>query len=155
MTDQIFDGLDVAREIESTQAQRLGETVLLWEGDRLDGFAVCHSGAGTEAGVEACYVKFGVARPGPNAEGRFGRLLEACGTLARQRGLTRVDAGVNLARHPAYRLIARTGSGLRFWAWRCTAQTSRATAMLMPSSSTIGASRRQDPGGALARVLIP
>ena len=29
-----------------------------------DGFAVCHCGAGTEAGAGRCYVKFGAARPG-------------------------------------------------------------------------------------------
>jgi hypothetical protein len=30
--------------------------------------AVCHLGAGTEAGSRGCYVKFGLARPGPGAD---------------------------------------------------------------------------------------
>ncbi len=41
--------------------------MLIWDGSRLTGFAVCHAGAGTEAGGGKCYIKFGVVRGGPNA----------------------------------------------------------------------------------------
>src|SRR5262249_44695297 len=50
LTDSIHSGLDVSGEIEAVDRQRLGETVLLWDGDRLDGFAVCFCGEGTEGG---------------------------------------------------------------------------------------------------------
>jgi len=59
----IYPGLHVRREIEAVEAQRLGETLLLRQGSQLTGFAVCHIGAGTEAGSANCYVKFGAARP--------------------------------------------------------------------------------------------
>ena len=35
----------------------------------LDAFAVCHTGAGSEAGTGTCFVKFGAALPGPGADG--------------------------------------------------------------------------------------
>ena len=109
LTDAIYDGLDLAGEIRSVQAQGLGETVLLDGGGRLDGFAVCHCGPGTEAGSGTCYVKFGAARPGPGAAEAFERLLEACEALAAFRGLSRIVAGVNTARGDAYRRMLARG----------------------------------------------
>ncbi|GAA0552507.1 hypothetical protein GCM10009533_58400 [Saccharopolyspora spinosporotrichia] len=52
-------------------------------------------------------------RPGPEAPELFGRLLDACEDLAGERGLERMVAGVNAARHDACRrLLAR---GYRMW----------------------------------------
>ena len=48
-------------EIQSVKDQNLGETVLLWGGDSLDAFAICHCGEGTEAGQKTCYVKCAVS----------------------------------------------------------------------------------------------
>ena len=58
------------------QAQGLGETVLLHDGQDLVGFAVCHCGPGTEAGNQKCYVKFAAVKPGAVAEARFDQLLD-------------------------------------------------------------------------------
>ena len=108
LTGAIYDGLDLSAEVQVVQAQGLGETGLLDGGGRLDGFAVCHCGPGTEAGSGTCYVKFGAARPGPGAGEAFERLLDACEALAASRGLGRLVAGVNTARWDAYRrLLAR------------------------------------------------
>jgi predicted N-acetyltransferase YhbS len=112
VTDSIFEGLDLGHEIAATHAQELGDTVLLEEGAGLSGFAVCHCGAG-EAGSGTCFIKFGTVRSGPEAAERFERLLDACEALAAGRGLGRIVAGVNAARHDAYRrLLAR---GYRTW----------------------------------------
>ena len=106
--DAIFPGLDPTPEIRAVAAQGLGDTVLLRDGDRLAGLAVCHCGPGTEAGEGACYVKFGAARPGPGAADAFERLLDACEALGAERGLATLEAGLNTARHEAYRaMIAR------------------------------------------------
>src|SRR6266704_150823 len=86
LTDAVYPGLDVSREIDSVRAQRLGDTVLVDDGAGLQGVAVCHVGAGTEAGSGACYVKFGAVRPGPAAERLFGLLIDACHGLAAARG---------------------------------------------------------------------
>ena len=42
--------------------ERLGDTVLIDDGAGLHGVAICHAGAGTEAGAGACYVKFDAVR---------------------------------------------------------------------------------------------
>ncbi len=107
LTDAIFEGLDLGSEIRAADSLALGDTVLLREDAQLVGFAVCHLGAG-EAGSGVCYVKFAAARPGSGVGERFERLLDACEALARTRGLERIVAGVNTARHDAYRrLLAR------------------------------------------------
>jgi GNAT superfamily N-acetyltransferase len=108
VTDAIFEGLDLEHEIRMADEQSLGDTVVL-DGDAgLDGFAVCHLGAG-EAGSGTCYVKFAAVRPGPGAGERFDRLLGACEAHARGRGLERLLAGVNLARHDAYQTLLDGG----------------------------------------------
>jgi GNAT superfamily N-acetyltransferase len=105
LTDKIYAGLDVSGEINAVATQKLGDTVLLWDDAGLVGLAVCHCGADTEAGSGTCYVKFGAARPGPTAEQDFDRLLRACEEMASTGGLSRLVAGVNAARHEAYRLM--------------------------------------------------
>ena len=108
LTDSIYEGLDVTSEIRAVENQSLGETVLLWGADSLDAFAICHCGEATEAGRDTCYIKFATARLGPHAERMFERLLDGCETLAAERGLRRMEAGVNLNRSQAYRqLLAR------------------------------------------------
>jgi hypothetical protein len=64
VTETLYDGLDVSREIRSVATQGLGDTVLLYEGETLVGLAICHCGPGTEAGTAKCYVKFGAVKPG-------------------------------------------------------------------------------------------
>jgi hypothetical protein len=67
LTATAYEGLDLAREIRAVENQNLGQVVLLDDASGLAGMAVCHLGAGTEAGGRGCYVKFGLARPGPGA----------------------------------------------------------------------------------------
>ena len=108
LTGEILEGLDLEREIVAVQAQSLGDTVLLWDGSRLAGFAVCHCGPGSEGGSDVCYIKFGAARPGPEAGQSFERLLQACETFAAGRGLNSLTVGINAGRDDAYRrMIAR------------------------------------------------
>ncbi len=109
VTDAVLDGLDVTAEIQSVEAQCLGDTVLLWDGSRLAGFAVCHCGADSEAGSGTCYVKFGVVLPGPRAAEYFARLLNACEALATAEQAGTIVAGVNMARHDAYRRMLAAG----------------------------------------------
>ncbi len=108
LTDAVYEGLDVGREIRAVATQNLGDTGLLWDDARLEGLAVCHCGPGTEAGSGTCYVKFGAVRPSPTAERNFDRLLDACEEMAAENGLSRLAAGVNMARHEAYgRMLER------------------------------------------------
>lgn len=108
LTDSIFPGLDAAVEIRSVAAQNIGETVCI-AGDRLDAYAICHYGPGSEAAPGACYIKFAAARPGAGIEQRFDRLLNACEAMAATRGLERLDAGVAMERSAAYRHLLDRG----------------------------------------------
>jgi GNAT superfamily N-acetyltransferase len=105
LTEEIFPGLDLQREIIAIGNQALGETVLLPDG----GFAACHIGKGSEAGSGVTYVKFGAARPGRDAPVLFDRLLAACEALAAERGCSKLVAGVSTSRHAAYRRMAERG----------------------------------------------
>ncbi|HEX5431598.1 MAG TPA: GNAT family N-acetyltransferase [Bryobacteraceae bacterium] len=107
LTDSIYSGLDVSSEIRAVLDQKLGDIVLNYSG-RLDAFAICHVGAGSEGGSGRCYVKFGAARGGPGAGQRFDKLLDACESFAALHGAL-IEAGVNLAREDAYRRMRARG----------------------------------------------
>ncbi len=109
LSDSLYPGLNVEREIRAVDNQHLGDTLLTWGGGELTGFAVCHVGPRTEAGSGKCYIKFGAVRSGPHAAGEFRRLLDACREFARLRGAATVVAGVNLARLNAYREMLQAG----------------------------------------------
>jgi len=107
VTATLYDGLDLGSEIAAVAEQALGDTVLLGGGAR--GFAVCHVGAGSEAGSGTCYVKFGAVPVGPRAAEDFGALVDACESFAAAAGARRVVAGMSLARERAHRLLAARG----------------------------------------------
>ncbi|MBD2080733.1 GNAT family N-acetyltransferase [Leptolyngbya sp. FACHB-17] len=108
LTDAIYSGLDLSREIEAVHTQNLGDTVLLWDETGLTGFAICHCGAGSEAGRDVCYVKFGAVRPGAKAGEQFEHLLTLCEVYGATQKMLRLMAGVNTSHEAAYsRMIAR------------------------------------------------
>lgn len=109
VTDAVYAGLDLRREIAAVEAYRLGDSIVVWDDEALVGLAVCHHGAGTEGGSTSCYVKFAAARPGARAADHFAWLLDACQAHASARGLLRIVAGVNLGRHEAYRRLLEHG----------------------------------------------
>ena len=101
LAGNICPGMDLTGEIRAVDDHQLGDTVLLADG----GFAICHCGAGTEAGEGNVFVKFGAAG---SAEA-FGSLLVACEAFAASREASRLHAGVNLARENAARLMRKRG----------------------------------------------
>jgi hypothetical protein len=106
LTGKVLEGLDVGVDIRAVAEQKLGETVLLWESGELTGLAVCHCGAGTEAGSGICYIKIAVVYPG---DAEFRRLLTACEELAARRGLKKLSGGVNTARQEAWAAMLDNG----------------------------------------------
>ncbi len=109
VTDANFEGLDVQREIRAVSEQRLGDTVLVWDGSKLAAFAVCHCGAGSEAGSGVCYIKFAAVRPGAGAAVNFQRLLDKVATFAAASRAQKITAGVNLARREAFQALLNAG----------------------------------------------
>ncbi|MBL6653413.1 MAG: GNAT family N-acetyltransferase [Reyranella sp.] len=110
LTEQLYPGLDLGGEIRTVFARKLGDALLLIEGDsRVAGFAVCHFGFGTEAGEGNLFVKFGAVMPDQGAERRFAALLDACIAFGAAVGMANVVAGVNTAREAAYRAMRQRG----------------------------------------------
>ncbi len=109
LTSEIYEGLDLEREIRAVDNQKLGDTVLLKDGTALVGFAVCHAGPGSEAGSAKCYIKFGAVRSGADAARTFRLLLNSCREFAQLRGMKTLVAGMNLARLDAYRQMLQAG----------------------------------------------
>src|SRR3954469_5276544 len=97
--DHCKGGGSISREIHAVTAQRLGDTGLLRREGSVAGFAVCHIGAGTEAGSDSLYVKFATVRPG--ARQHFERLLDGCEGMAASVGARRIRAGANAGRRLA------------------------------------------------------
>ena len=109
VAETIYPGLDLTGEIRATQAQGLGDTVLVEGAGGLAGFAVCQYGPRSEAGADLCFVKFGAVRGGASADRDYARLIDACEALTVEVGMTKVLAGANMARHEAYRYLVDRG----------------------------------------------
>jgi GNAT superfamily N-acetyltransferase len=112
LTNGIYEGLDLKHEILAVSNQGLGDTVLLYNNinnNRLVGVAICHCGAGSEAGSDTCYIKFGTVGSGNDAQVNFKNLLNATGELAKDRSVSRIVAGVNTERGEAYRQMLAYG----------------------------------------------
>ena len=107
LTDASLAGLDLRREIGAIAIQRLGETILLEGAEGLAGLALCHIGAGTEAGESVLFVKFATVRRGAASD--FEQLLDAIEALAAERGVSRIAAGINTGRRDAYRRMLARG----------------------------------------------
>jgi len=93
LTEEIFLGLDVQREILASATRGLRDgSPSRWRICRVS------LGKGSEAGSGVTYVKFGaVVRS--RSPVLFDRLLAACEALRQKRGCSQLVAGVNTARH--------------------------------------------------------
>lgn len=109
LTDLILEGLDLKKEINSVENQKLGETIVLKEDGAIEAMAISHIGPNTEAGSGTCYIKFGAVRPGSNSTKIFNSLLHACEQYAHLQRAVRLVAGVNTGRHSAYRRMIELG----------------------------------------------
>jgi GNAT superfamily N-acetyltransferase len=105
LTDAVYPGLDLTREVESVQDQGLGAVVAVGE----EAVAICHVGPGSEAGSGHCYVKFGAARPGPDADRQFRLLLAACERVAASNGAATLVAGVSAGCDRAWAAMRESG----------------------------------------------
>lgn len=109
LTGSILEGLDLKKEINSVENQKLGETIVLKEDGAIKAMAICHVGPNTEAGSGTCYIKFGAVKPGSNSAKTFDSLLNACEQYARLQNAVRLVGGVNTGRHNAYRRMIELG----------------------------------------------
>jgi GNAT superfamily N-acetyltransferase len=120
LTNSVYEGLNLETEIRSVRKQKLGDTIMLWRQEdqndnhdvnssKLVSMAVCHYGAGSEAGSNTCYIKFCAVKPGRNADRDFEELLVACESFAVERDMKRLTAGTNIGRYGAYTKMLSKG----------------------------------------------
>ena len=134
LTDRIDKGLDLTEEIHSLLKQGIGEVILIYTRNTLDGFAIACTGPGSEGGAELCYVKFAAVRAGAGADHRFDHLLDRCEGFARSRGVA-LEFGVSFACEAAYRRIR--ARGLRPFTHGVAMQRPSAPGFLRPDAYTI------------------
>jgi GNAT superfamily N-acetyltransferase len=109
LTDTLYPGMDLRDEIAAVVAHPTADAIILAEGSRIAGFAICHCGKASEADSATVYVKFAAVRSGVAAARDFKRLLDAANDFANRQGATRLDAGVNMGCMEAYRLMLAAG----------------------------------------------
>jgi GNAT superfamily N-acetyltransferase len=115
ITTSLYAGLDLTIEIDAVERLGLGEVILARRDGTISGFAICHCGAGTEAGSGACSVKFGAVRPGESATDDFDELLNACEALTLAEGHQTLSTAMNLAREHACRIMFARGYRVAFY----------------------------------------
>jgi N-acetylglutamate synthase-like GNAT family acetyltransferase len=108
LANRVDKGLDLTEEIRSLLKQRIGEVILTYTRNTLDGFAIACHGPGSEGGSQLCYVKFAAVRGEAGAGERFTSLLDAIDIYARAHGVP-IEAGVNFACEDAYRRMRAHG----------------------------------------------
>lgn len=109
ITETVYPGMDLTREIDSLRWQGFGDTLILDRDGDVAGFAICHHGPQSEAGSGQLMVKFGAVRQGVNAAGYFRDLLIAVESLAASRDVPRLVCGANVGRFAAYRIMLDAG----------------------------------------------
>jgi GNAT superfamily N-acetyltransferase len=109
ITESLFPGLDLTREIDALLTQHAGDVVFVEEGGRLMAFALAHYGPGSEAEAHELYVKFGAVRSVPGNVRWLEHLLQALEDLATRKGIRHLVAGVSTERRAAYGVLLNAG----------------------------------------------
>jgi GNAT superfamily N-acetyltransferase len=113
ISERHYPGLDYGKELRSVLELQLGDTLLLAVGERMYGFAICHTAPASESGGTACYVKALLIDPAIDDVETLLALVEACEGYARQAGIETVRIGVNLACWEGYLALAERGYEMR------------------------------------------
>jgi predicted N-acetyltransferase YhbS len=109
ITNGIYRGLDLGKEIEIVDGLALGDTFLLESGRELVGFAVVHTPGVSEAPLGSLYVKYlAIDRALRKAE-HFDHFLSALEHVAREMGLGRLIVPVYSAYFAAYQTLVERG----------------------------------------------
>jgi hypothetical protein len=117
LTNAVLPGYDFTRELKLTEELALGDTVMLFDGDKLVAFALCHSVPLVEGRVrEELRVLKLVARNDDD----FDKLLTALSDHARRSGTRRVALRMQGQYAGAYRRLMQRGARVRWSDLRMT-----------------------------------
>lgn len=111
LVQQLLPGYDYTREITLTTDLSVGDTVLLYDDDRLVGFALAHAAPLVEGRVRE---ELRVLKLVVDDESRLEDMLRAVSDLARRSGTRRVSLRVQGEFASAYRRIIGLGAHVRW-----------------------------------------
>src|SRR5262249_18699041 len=109
LAEETYAGLDASDEIAALGRLGIGDVALVRAQGEVQAFALCHVGAGSEAGSGACLAKSGMVRPAQSARATFDRVIDACARVAARRGAGMLLVGVDLGCRAAYRRLLERG----------------------------------------------
>jgi GNAT superfamily N-acetyltransferase len=114
ISNSIYRGLDLAKEVEIVDGLALGDTLLLERGRELIGFAIYHIPGVSEAPQGSLYIKFLAMDFRHRKPEYFHALMASLEELASGAGLQRVIAPVYTAYWTAYQALLERGYSIDF-----------------------------------------
>jgi ribosomal protein S18 acetylase RimI-like enzyme len=114
ITNAIFRGMDLSKEVEIVDGLALGDTVLLERGNDLVGFAIYHTPGVSEAPSGALYVKYLAIDPRHRKPEHLEQFISSLEDLAQEHGVARVIAPVYLRYWLAYSTLVKCGYQVDF-----------------------------------------
>lgn len=114
ITNAIYRGLDVVKEIEIVDGLALGDTLLLESGRDLVGFAVYHTPGVSEAPTGALYVKYLAIDRGHRKPEYLDHFLRAVEQIGKEGGLHRIMVPVYSGYFAAYNALIERGYQVDF-----------------------------------------
>src|SRR3989441_4866801 len=114
ITNAVYRGLDLSKEVEIVDGLALGDTLLLERGRDLVGFAVVHTPGVSEAPSGSLYVKYMVIDPAQKRVEHLEQFVAAVEDLGHELGVQRVTLPVYLRYWLAYSTLVRCGYQIDF-----------------------------------------
>jgi predicted N-acetyltransferase YhbS len=114
ITNNVFRGMDVAKEVEIIDGLALGDTLVLEKGRDVIGFALYHLPGVSEAPHGSLYVKFLAIDPGQRKPEHLQMLLAAIEDLAHTAQVQRIVAPVSTGYWAAYQSLLERGYRIDF-----------------------------------------
>src|SRR5438034_350158 len=114
ITNAVYRGLDVSKEVEIVDGLALGDTLLLERGRDLVGFAVLHTPGVSEAPSGTLYVKYMAIDPAQKRVEHLEQFVAAVEDLGHELGVQRVALPVYLRYWLAYSTLVRCGYQVDF-----------------------------------------
>jgi len=111
LTNRVQPGYDYTRELRLTAALGLGDTILLHEGDRLVGFALCHSTSLVEGRARE---EIRVLKVVMQDESLFSDMMPLLADYARRSGAIRAAIRVQSEHTRTFRTLVEVGARVRW-----------------------------------------
>jgi GNAT superfamily N-acetyltransferase len=109
VTNKLYRGLDLTKEIEIVNGLGLGDTLVLEKDRVVIGFAICHTPGASEAPQDTVYIKYAAIDPGRRRPEHFAQLLTAAEEFGVAAGCQRIIAPVYTPYWRAYQTLLASG----------------------------------------------